>query len=255
MAIDGGMSLATVTHRRLRPVAHAFAYPAFYLTVPLDRLDSAGNSVLSIDRFNLLALHRRDHGPRDGGALEPWIRALLDANGLGDVCDGDVLLHTHARLMGYAFNPVSFWFCRDSSDRLRAVLAEVNNTFGEHHNYLIAHAGGAPIRPADWLTARKVFHVSPFCKVEGHYRFRFRLDDDRVVATLHYHDSDGPLLLTAMAAHRRRLSTATCLRAVAAQPLMTLGVVVRIHLQALRLWRKRVRFFRKPTPPAEETTR
>jgi hypothetical protein len=76
---------------------------------------------------------------------------------------------------GFVFNPVSFWFCHDRDGALRAVLAEVRNTFGDHHNYLVAHADQRPITAADTLTARKIFHVSPFFPVAGEYRFRFDL--------------------------------------------------------------------------------
>ncbi len=76
-------------------------------------------------------------------------------------------------MLGYVFNPVSFWYCHDRAGNLAAVLAEVSNTFGERHNYLVAHADGRPIRAGETLEARKVFHVSPFMAVQGHYRFRF----------------------------------------------------------------------------------
>ena len=84
---------------------------------------------------------------------------------------------TMPRMLGYVFNPVSFWFCRDRSGALRAVLCEVNNTFGESHCYLVHHDDLRPIEPDAWLDGRKAFHVSPFLPVEGGYRFRFRLDE------------------------------------------------------------------------------
>ncbi|MGE0657973.1 MAG: DUF1365 family protein, partial [Reyranellaceae bacterium] len=107
----------------------------------------------------------------------------------------------------------------------------------------------------DWLEARKVFHVSPFLPVEGRYRFRFRLDSQRVRADIHYHDDDGLMLVTWSDGDRRELGSASALGAVFRHPLMTFMVVFRIHLQAARLWFKRARFFRKPAPPAEELTR
>jgi DUF1365 family protein len=97
----------------------------------------------------------------------------------GGICDGDVVLMTLPRMLGYVFNPVSFWFCRDGLGALRAVLCGVNNSFGEHHCYLVHHDDHRPIAPAAWLEGRKVFHLSPFLPVEGGYRLRFRLDDER----------------------------------------------------------------------------
>ena len=87
--------------------------------------------------------------------------------------DGEVVLHAFPRMLGYVFNPVSFWVCHDREGRVRAVLCEVCNTFGEQHNYLLAHPDGRPLVSGETLRARKVLHVSPFCEVKGGYRFRF----------------------------------------------------------------------------------
>jgi len=253
-AIAGGLSLATVFHKRLRPKANAFRYGVFYVCINLADIDRLRRPLFSLDRFNLLSFHRKDHGPRTGGDLEAWIRGLLKDNGL-ETIDGDIVLHCHPRLLGYAFNPISLWFCHDRAGALRAVLCEVKNTFGERHLYLVAHADSRPIEPSDWLQARKVFHVSPFLPVEGFYRFRFRLDENGVRADIHYHDAEGPMLLTYVEGTRRNLTTASALGAVLRHPLMTLMVVGRIHYQAARLLLKKARFFRKPAPPAHDLTR
>ena len=161
------------------------------------------------------------------------------------------------RMLGYVFNPVSFWYCHDRAGDLVAVLAEVNNTFGERHNYLVAHADGRPIRAGETLDARKVFHVSPFMAVQGHYRFRFhaRPGDPRILARIDHADAGGDLLHTAISGRVLPLTAPRLARAFFGYPWMTLGVMARIHWQALRLWLKRVPFFSKPQPPFEETTR
>jgi DUF1365 family protein len=155
----------TVMHARFAarqsPAAHAFVYPLFFLALPLSRLDEAGNAWFGVERARPASLRFRDHGARDGSPPEPWIRRLLAAEGI-TAADGEVVLQTFPRLFGFVFNPVSFWFCHDRHGALRAVLAEVRNTFGDHHNYLIAHADQRPISAADRLRARKLFHVSPF---------------------------------------------------------------------------------------------
>ncbi|MEO8559167.1 MAG: DUF1365 domain-containing protein, partial [Rhodospirillales bacterium] len=212
----------------------------------------------SLDRFNLISFHRKDFGPRDGSDLEVWIRDILKSNGLSDVANGDIMLQGHPRVLGYVFNPVSFWFCHDQAGALRAVLAEVSNTFGEHHLYLVAHDDQRAIEPTDWLTSRKMFHVSPFLAVEGHYRFRFRLERGRVRADIHYYDEAeerDPKLVTYVDGERRDLSSGAVLCALLRHPLMTLVVVGLIHYQALKLWIKRARFHRKPEPPQQPLTR
>jgi uncharacterized protein len=240
-----------VMHRRLRPVEHRFSYPVFYLQLPLHRLDAATCAVFSIDRFNLLSLHRKDHGPRDGTPLLPWVQALLQARGLP--ADGPVVLQTFPRLLGFVFNPVSFWFCHDRSGRPIAVLAEVNNTFGGHHAYLLHNENGAPLVPGQVLKADKRFHVSPFCEVRGHYQFRFEPARAMPRLSIDYDDGQGALLKTSIHGQPRPWSARALLTAVLRMPLLTPGVVLRIHWQAWQLWRKGVPFLgtRPAIPPAQ----
>ncbi|MCW5748460.1 MAG: DUF1365 domain-containing protein, partial [Alphaproteobacteria bacterium] len=143
--LTGGILVAKVVHKRLRPRVNAFAYKVNYLCVSLSDIDRLDGRWLGVDRAAPVAFHRRDHG--DGDDLQRWIRARLRDWQLDRVCDGDVVLITLPRMLGYVFNPVSFWCCRDAAGRLRAVLCEVCNTFGERHNYLVCHDGGRPIAP------------------------------------------------------------------------------------------------------------
>jgi hypothetical protein len=243
-----------VFHCRRRPVRHAFAYPVFFLRIPLSAMARAGRGIFSVDRWNLLALHGRDHGPRDGSPLEPWVRSQLARAGVRGA-DGEIVLQAFPRVLGYVFNPIAIFYCHDRAGALRAVLCEVSNTFGERHNYLLAHADGRPIAATDRMRAEKVFHVSPFCEVEGFYRFRFAGDERRQFAQIDYHDRDGKLIVTAIDGEARPIGAGSLARALLGYPLMTAGVIARIHWQALRLWLKRVPFFSKPEPPLQETTR
>jgi len=245
---------ASVVHRRLRP-RNAFRYRVAYLCLGLDALEDAGGRWLKLDRPGLVSFRRADHGDRDGSDLKSWLRNILYGHGLGEICDGDIVLMTMPRMLGYVFNPVSFWFCRDRSGALSAVLCEVSNTFGESHCYLVHHADARPLRPHEWLEGRKVFHVSPFLPIEGSYRFRFRLDDKSAHVDVNYHDAEGLMLATSVSGRREPLTDRTVLKRFLGNPTMTLGVIARIHWQALQLWRKRVRFYRKPAPPPEFVTR
>jgi DUF1365 family protein len=243
-----------VMHSRLRPRHNRFRYPVFFLRFPLSRMDGLRAPLLGLDRWNLVSVHRRDHGARDGSDLEAWVRTLLRAEGL-DRADGEIWLQAFPRVLGYVFNPVSFWLCHDRAGGLRAVLCEVSNTFGERHNYLLAHPDQRCIEPGDWLSARKVFHVSPFCEVRGSYRFQFVLGGQQSSVRIDYHDGDRMLLVTAVRGRPVPLTTRALVRAFVVYPWMTLAVIARIHWQALKLWRKGVPFFRKPLPPVHETTR
>ena len=245
-----------IAHTRRRPAANAFAYPAFCLRIPLSRLPALAESGIAWNRRGLLAFHDRDHGAGNRGALLPWIRELLAAEGLA--ADGEVVLHTFPRMLGYVFNPVSFWVCHRADGRVGAVLCEVRNTFGERHDYLLAHPDGRPLVSGETLVARKVFHVSPFCAVTGRYEFRFHFGAERWLGRIDYFDDDAnpqPLLETRISGTAKPLGRAAARALLWRYPLFTLGVIARIHWQAVKLWRARVPFFRKPSPPAQATTR
>ena len=251
---EPSIAFGHVVHQRLRPVRHGFAYPVFFLRVPLSRIEGLSRRWLSVDRWNLLSFMRRDFGPRDGGDLEAWMRACLAEHGVTSA-DGEIVLQAFPRVLGYVFNPIAIWECHDRQGQLRAVLCEVSNTFGEHHNYLLAHPDGRAIANGEWMRAAKAFHVSPFCEVQGHYRFRFAGDAEQPAARIHYHDAHGLVLVTALHGRARPITDALLLRAFFGHPWMTFGVIARIHWQALRLWLRKVPWFAKPEPPLKETSR
>lgn len=252
------IAFGTVRHTRLRPARHAFDYPTYFLMLPLRSLRRAPQPALARNRFGLIAFHDADHGDGRGDALA-WLDELLHREGITDA-RGEVWLQTYPRVLGYVFKPVSFWYAHRDDGTLVAIVAEVNNTFGERHCYLL-HGDGL-----DWgreLSAAKVFHVSPFCAVEGQYRFRFlrgthpagtaaRSDPaavERIVARIDHDDAGGPLLQTSVSGALEPLTAASVRRAFWGMPLMSFFVIARIHWQALRLWLKRVPFFGKPVPP------
>lgn len=240
----------TVRHTRLRPAVNAFEYPTYFLLLPMRALRASASADLARNRFGLVSFHDRDHGDGRADALA-WLEELLGREGIADA-DGEVWLHTYPRVLGYVFKPVSFWYCHRADGSLAAVVVEVNNTFGERHCYLLS---GRDVAFGRELSARKVFHVSPFCRIEGRYRFRFARTAERTVARIDHDDDDGPLLATSVSGRLAPLTRASARAAFFGMPLMTLGVIARIHWQALRLWAKRVPFFRKPAPPEAFTTR
>jgi hypothetical protein len=244
------LGVGQVRHRRLRPRAHAFVYPTYFLQLPMRSLRQASTPALRRNRFGLLSFCDRDHGDGRADALA-WLDELLAAEGVHDAT-GEVWLHTYPRVLGFVFKPVSFWHALRDDGSLAAIVAEVNNTFGERHCYLLT---GPELAYGRELKARKVFHVSPFCRVEGQYRFRFMRTPTRTVACVDHDDDAGPLLLTSVSGVLQPLTPAAVRGAFFGMPLMTLGVLLRIHWHALQLWAKRVPFFSKPAPPQAFTTR
>jgi DUF1365 family protein len=98
----------------------------------------------------------------------------------------EIVLVTHPRILGYSFNPVSFWLCFDEEKNLIAVLSEVSNTCGQKHNYLCFKNGLKPIESTDWIEAKKEFYVSPFMEIEGKYQFRFQIQENKMNLFINY---------------------------------------------------------------------
>jgi DUF1365 family protein len=246
MTPQAQLVIGRVHHHRLRPRPHRFDYPACMLLLPLRSLRAQPDPQLARNRRALLAFHDSDHGDGRADCLQ-WLEERLAEAGIHDA-DGEVWLQTYPRVLGYAFKPVSFWYCLRGDGTPAAVLAEVHNTFGERHAYLMA---GPQLAWGRAVEARKVFHVSPFMRVEGRYVFRFGWAGQRVVARVELHDADGLLLATSLSGDAAPASRALQRQVLRSQPLMSLAVIARIHWQALRLWAKRVPWFSKPAPPAE----
>lgn len=256
-----------VQHTRLRPAINRFTYRTYFLMLPMRSLRAQAATALRRNRFGLISFHDRDHGDGRADSLA-WVDELLAREGITDAT-GETWLHCYPRVLGYAFKPVSFWYCHRTDGSLAAIVVEVNNTFGERHCYLLH---GPELAFGRELQATKVFHVSPFCDVAGRYRFRFlrtglhpaahdtrsedrRMDGQRTLVRIDHDDDNGPLLQTSVSGRLAPLSRRSTLQAFFSMPLMTLFVVARIHWQALKLWTKQVPFFRKPTPPKAFITR
>ena len=248
-----------VQHRRLRPARHVFGYDAMFLLLPMRSLARAPSLLpIARNRFGAMSFFDADHGDGGNDSLA-WLQGLLAAEGITDA-DGEVWLQTFPRIWGYAFKPVSLWLCERTDGSLRCAVAEVNNTFGERHCYVLTPAEGA--RSLQWgaeYRASKVFHVSPFCTVEGSYRFRFlrstTADQDRLVLRIDHDDSLGPLIETSISGRLLPLTAGRARTALLRHPMHSFGVMARIHWQAFQLWRKRVPFHSKPVPPDHFATR
>ena len=253
IAAQAMIGFGQVRHTRLAPKHHAFAYATYFLMLPMRSLQTAPGA-LPLNRRAALSFYDSDHGdgrgPQQGGALG-WIEELLHSEGITDA-DGEIWLHCYPRVLGFTFKPVSFWYCHRADGSLRAVLVEVNNTFGERHCYLLSQARFGVEQQAD-----KVLHVSPFCPVQGQYRFRFMVNaqGDRTVARIDYDDARGPLIQTSVSGQLQPFSALAVRHALWRYPLMTFAVVWRIHWQALRLSLKRVPFFRQPPAPESFVSR
>lgn len=237
-----------VTHTRTRPRAHRLRYRAAFLLVDVEAMPKL--RLLSRNRANLFSLRAEDYGAgaRD---LAGYVRGVLAEAGLG-AAGARIRLLTMPRCLGYGFNPLSLYLCADATGALRAVLYEVNNTFGQRHNYLVAvdPADGSPLRHS----CDKAFFVSPFMDMELRYRFSLHAPDEALGLHIAVEDADGVLLRATMAGRRRALTDAALLGMACRLPFLGLKVIAAIHWEALKLWRKGLRLRPRPDAPRDTVT-
>lgn len=241
-----------VMHKRFRPFTLAFRYKVWQLLLDLDEIESLAKEsrIFRHNKKGLVAFFDKDHGPRDGSNLKLWIERQLDRAGL-EYPRGKVLLMAMPRVLGYAFNPLSIWFCQDDKGALRAVLYEVRNTFGDKHGYLLPLA--APLQEGQTLrqSCDKAFHVSPFIGPEARYDFRLSPPTDKFKLVIDQSVAEGRQLLASWTGERRPLKDRHLARLLAGMPLVTFKVIAAIHWQALKLWLKGAKFHRRSKPPAQ----
>ena len=239
-------------HGREGAVTNAFRYGVD--CVLCDPEAAEGPRLFSRNRANLMALHDRDHGGAPGaGRGVHWLREVLEAHQVTEAA-GQVQLLAQPRVLGHVFNPVSFWLCHGRDGSLRAVVAEVSNTFGDRHSYLIHHPDQRPITRHDRLEAQKIFHVSPFQPVEGRYTFRFDIRPDRIGIWIDYRSAGGRVLAT-LTGQRAPLTDRGILAACLRRPFGARRVLALIYWQALRLRLKGARWHVRPDPPAADVSR
>jgi uncharacterized protein len=236
-----------VMHARLKPIGHRFSYRVMSLLIDLGRLEEAGQQspLFGVNRAALYSFHEADHGERDGSSLRAYAQRRASEHGI-NLTGGRVLLLCYPRLLGYAFNPLSVYFCHSADGALALLIYEVRNTFGEIHSYVL------PVGPGEISAAGvrqeqdKLFYVSPFVAMAMRYHFRISPPGNEVKLRILETDNEGPLLAATFCGRRRALTTPALLRAFAALPLVTLKIIGAIHWEALRLWLKGAKLVPRP---------
>jgi DUF1365 family protein len=239
-------------HGRKGEIENAFRYSVDYVLLDAER----GFEAPGLFRRNgrgVVSLSDLDHGGAPGnGVGAPWVRKVLDEAGFSDI--NRIELLAQPRVLGHVFNPVSFWLIYDNADELRAVIAEVTNTYGDRHSYLCRNEDFRRITPQDTISAEKILHVSPFQPVEGGYTFRFDIDSNRIGIWIDYIAGNGGLLAT-LTGHRMPLTNRAIVSMLLRRPFGSRRVLGLIHWQALKLWWKGAGFRARPEPPVEEVSR
>jgi DUF1365 family protein len=235
-----------VMHARLKPIGHRFSYRVMSLLIDLERLADADRQspLFCVNRAALYSFHEADHGQRDGSSLRAYAQRCAAERGI-DLTGGRVLLLCYPRLLGYAFNPLSVYFCYRADGALALLIYEVRNTFGDIHPYVLPVTSGQTSDAGVRQQQDKLFYVSPFIEMAMRYHFRVLPPGERVQLRILETDSEGPLLAATFNGNRRSLNTRELLRAFFALPLVTMKIMAAIHWEALRLWLKGARLVPK----------
>jgi uncharacterized protein len=252
--------VGTVVHHRLRPTPHKLSYGVFSLLLDVDAIaDACQLKLLSHNRFNLFSFYDRDHGAGDGEPVASQARRLF-ADACIDTTGATILLLAYPRCLGATFNPISVYYCVNADGALRALIYEVNNTFGQRRAYVV-NAGPPGNGGVHAQTCDKALFVSPFAAVEGHYGFRVTAPANHLLLGVQYYDAAGAVLRTHFRASAEPLTDASLIRLLWRFPVLTLKIVGGIHWEALKLWFKGVPMVQRPpspryavtivTPPAE----
>ena len=246
-------------HHRLFPKVNRFFYKTFYVCLDVSSLSDLKGPLFGVETWRPYSLRHKDYGFQDGTPLQEWLQKVIKSY---DLSHHTIYLITMPRVFGYGFNPVSFWLFFNEALNLHAVIADVNNTFGENHHYLIRDKEGKKLISDKYYEAEKVFHVSPFMPVEGNYSFRFHVPDDFLNCPsgssmgfwIDYAIDGKKALLTSMTGKFKPLNQKNLFKSLIHYPFMTILVIGRIHYQALKLWVKGIRYYPKAQLPKENIT-
>lgn len=245
-------------HHRLIPRKNHFIYKSYNVLVNVNDLSCLNSWIFGHNKFRIFSIYEKDYGYQTSMSFQDW---LDDLQQKFQIPIDNVSLMTMPRLMGYFFNPVSFWFFKDSQGKLIAVIADVNNTFGENHHYLIAHPSLEQITSQTSYDAKKIFHVSPFLPVEGHYKFRFHIPpfnqglEEKIGIWINYYEKGKETLLTSVIGTIKPLKNKDLVCGLLRHFILPLKVLWLIHYQAIRLFLKRIPFHKKPAPPKERMSK
>jgi DUF1365 family protein len=231
-----------VRHRRVRPVEYALEHDVYYFALDLAELDEMARSITLVgrNRRNVLEFRDADHWPTPGNDIRATLLEHLRAEG-EDPTGWRVTLVTSLRVLGYVFNPASFYLCRDAAGVLRVVVVEVHNTHLERHLYTLRPQAAGPRFVA---SMDKDFYVSPFIDMEGRYTVHVADEPASLRIAINERQGDAPVIATSLVLRRRRLTNRAVLRMLVTHPLITHRTMALIHVHAWRLWRRGARFQR-----------
>jgi DUF1365 family protein len=250
--LNSAIFAGTIRHRRSEPVKNAFTYGVYQVLLDLDELPLLAErvAIFGYNRANITSFHDRDHMGASPEPVRAKLAVWLAERGV-DLGDGPVQLLTNLRVLGYVFNPVSYYYCFSEAGELRFIVAEVNNTFGETYCYLLDDL--KPLRGRALIARRqKVFHVSPFIGMENiHYDWVMTPPGESLTVQIDAFRDGAKFFDATLNMKQKRFSGRNLVWSLFRYPHMTARTMFLIHWQALKLWFKRAPFYPKPELPPQ----
>jgi len=197
--------------------------------------------IFSLNKFNLFSFYNRDHGDRDGKDLKDWVKNTLRKFDINSKISKIKLL-CFPRILGYVFNPLSIFYCYNEDAELKAILYEVKNTFNEQHTYVFQVQKESKIITQN---CNKKFYVSPFIEMQTNYNFRLAEPKETLRVFIKQTDVDGMLLSACQVGRKEDISTGQLLINFLKHPMMTIKIIMAIHFEALRLWKKGIKLVKR----------
>jgi DUF1365 family protein len=230
----------SIRHVRQDPLKNAFTYRSYSWYVDLDDLPKLPWWLRPLAGF-----HAKDHLGDPAASIRENVDRFLAENG-EEPDGGTVTVLANARVLGHVFNPISIFWCHGADGALRAVIAEVHNTYGERHCYLLHPDGAGRAR------AEKEFFVSPFNEVDGSYRMSLPEPAGELAVAVVLERAGRKPFTATMTGVRRNATPPSILAAALAVPLAPLRVVLQIRWQGIKLWARGLPIINRPHHPAQE---
>jgi DUF1365 family protein len=240
MSSTAAIYRTSIAHVRQTPLRNAFTYRSYSWYVDVDDLPRLPRWLTPLAGFSVA-----DHLGDPAGTLRGNVETYLATQGIG-LDGGRITMLASARVFGHVFNPLSLFWCHDAAGALRCVVAEVHNTYGERHCYLLETDG------AGRASVPKAFYVSPFNDVEGQYRMKLPEPAERLsVSIVLEREGQKPFVAT-MDGVRSEATVPNILAAALAVPLAPLRVAAQIRWQGIKLWARRLPVIKRPHHPSQE---
>jgi uncharacterized protein len=256
-----------LSHERLEPRKNSFRYSIYLMYLDFDELDSLAEKfpLFSYNKWNVFSFFDEDHfkfvNPKNetaekiaqenvkvkaekysGKNTKERVRTMIRDLNL-DFELGKVFILTNLRNFGYIFNPVSFYYCFDKDGVFRVLFSEVNNTF--HDQKMFFEVIGNPNEKVFSSLQKKNYYISPFISFDNSLKWQFDLPGEKMFMSINSLKAEKVELRTLLVGQRRELSNSNLLFLLLRYPLITVMIIFLIHYQALKLWLKKIKYYRK----------